>query len=77
MRHHCVVRVHSWIFDSDNGSGKLGLCYCPGKTVTRAGVYWKRSLAADLARLRDHFKVTGERTDAAGALVGGVPPASC
>lgn len=46
----------SWILE--HGEGRLGLCYCPGKKVTRRGVRWNRCLEQDLSRLKRDFGVT-------------------
>lgn len=42
----------SWVHRE--AGGKCGLCFCPGKTVTRdrGGGLWSRDLATDLAALR-------------------------
>ena len=51
----------SWLHTSADVTGRrLGLVYCPGKTVTRnrGGGLWARDLAADLARLRGFGVVT-------------------
>lgn len=47
----------SWVIDPDaSTSGRVGLCYCPGKQVTRNGERWQRDMQADLGRLRDVFQ---------------------
>lgn len=38
--------------------GSVGLCFCPGKSVSRDGVHHMRSLQEDLGRLKEHFFVT-------------------
>lgn len=47
----------SWVVKSNTG-GRVGLTFCPGKKVHRGGVYWCRSLDADLIRLKSDFGVT-------------------
>ncbi|KAJ9508406.1 hypothetical protein QJQ45_011927 [Haematococcus lacustris] len=38
--------------------GGIGLCFCPGKRVTRGGVRHERSMQRDLLRLRDTFQIS-------------------
>ena len=42
----------SWI-DASKPDGCIGLSYCPGKNLVRDGIRWERSLAADLAHLKN------------------------
>ena len=46
----CILSPVSWL-DAAAPSGRLGLCYCPGKNVVREGVRWARDLDADLNHL--------------------------
>ncbi|DBA97748.1 TPA: Cyclin-dependent kinase inhibitor 3 [Trebouxia sp. C0006] len=39
--------------------GSLGLCFCPGKCVSRDGVRYKRSLQQDLKHLQERYGITG------------------
>mmetsp|Transcript_21468 Transcript_21468/g.56003 ORF Transcript_21468/g.56003 Transcript_21468/m.56003 type:complete len:192 (+) Transcript_21468:284-859(+) len=49
------IRV-SWILEC--GAGHLGLCFCPGKHVSRGQTRWERDMVTDLQRLRDDLEVT-------------------
>mmetsp|Transcript_20204 Transcript_20204/g.51172 ORF Transcript_20204/g.51172 Transcript_20204/m.51172 type:complete len:206 (-) Transcript_20204:82-699(-) len=51
----------SWVAGPEDApciSGRLGLCYCPGKKVLRGGIQHDRDLAKDLRVLRDTHGVT-------------------
>ncbi|KAJ1488887.1 hypothetical protein T484DRAFT_1781887 [Baffinella frigidus] len=47
----------SWV-DASKPDGCIALSYCPGKNLVRDGIRWERSLAADLAHLKNAHGVT-------------------
>ncbi|KAL6765944.1 protein-tyrosine phosphatase-like protein [Haematococcus lacustris] len=49
--------VSLWVITTPAGGG-LGLCFCPGKRVTRGGVRHERNMQQDLLRLRDTFQIS-------------------
>eukprot|EP00282_Hemiselmis_andersenii_P006436 CAMPEP_0114140008 /NCGR_PEP_ID=MMETSP0043_2-20121206/17155_1 /TAXON_ID=464988 /ORGANISM="Hemiselmis andersenii, Strain CCMP644" /LENGTH=232 /DNA_ID=CAMNT_0001234073 /DNA_START=98 /DNA_END=796 /DNA_ORIENTATION=+ len=42
---------------SKTGSGRLGLCYCPGKNLVREGIKWERDLDIDLRDMKERHRV--------------------
>lgn len=45
------------VIELNEPGGRLGLCYCPGKKVTRDGVTHNRDLGVDLLHLSNTWRV--------------------